>query len=355
MLATDISKRIVENPHKAGSPEWLAVRRQGIGASEVAAVLGMGKYQSPLDVWLEKRGQAGDRTDSPQAEIGRFAEPMIARIYEAKNSLWLTEVPSVRHPVLPFLFASADRMAYREPVEDGGYITPDLWQYPVEIKNRGGMPQGWGEDGTDQVPDEIAIQVHVQLECYDLPYGDVAVLLGGNDFRTYRLHRDATISGPIVEAVEAWWTRFVVGGEQPPLEGPGVAEYLAKKWKQKNRDILKFEASHPVCDTLRDLGAVKALLKQHEQEKQNIEAALKEMIGEAGGIETPVGKVTWNKNKDSEKVDWEAVARELAFNVAVLRDVNTGADEVLAQVTPAHTTVKEGPRVLRVTLYDGEG
>jgi predicted phage-related endonuclease len=42
-------------PH---SPEWHAARRRSIGASEVAAVLGLGAYGSPAEVWAGKVGES---------------------------------------------------------------------------------------------------------------------------------------------------------------------------------------------------------------------------------------------------------------------------------------------------------
>jgi len=36
--------------------QWLELRRQGIGGSDAAAILGMNPWKSPMDVWLEKTG-----------------------------------------------------------------------------------------------------------------------------------------------------------------------------------------------------------------------------------------------------------------------------------------------------------
>src|SRR5690242_20123452 len=159
---------------KPGSKEWLEARRNGLGASEVAAVFGLDKYTSPFDLWLQKKGEAPERVgDSPQARRGRFAEAGIADEYAEVTGDVLVRVPTVKHPDLPILFASADRMAVEAKV-DGAQR--EFWRYPVEIKNRGGFPRGFGESGTDQVPDAIAVQVHVQMACYDLNEARVAVV-----------------------------------------------------------------------------------------------------------------------------------------------------------------------------------
>ena len=47
--------RFIRVPQR--SAEWLALRQQGIGASDVPAVLGLSPYKSRLTLWLEKRGE----------------------------------------------------------------------------------------------------------------------------------------------------------------------------------------------------------------------------------------------------------------------------------------------------------
>lgn len=331
-----------------GSLPWRVARREGLGASEVAAVLGFGKYQSPLTVWLEKKGLAEEREDSPQATVGRFAESAIAQLYEHTTKRELAAAPTVRHRTVPFLFASADRIAllenFRSLIPEGGELVRDTWDHLVEIKNRGGFPSGFGESGTDQVPDEIAIQAHVQMECYDLPRVVVAVLISGNDFRTYPLERNPAIGGPIIEQAAAWWEKHIIGGERPPLEGPNVKEYLAKKFAQKNREILKFEAGTVIDSKILELASVRQSQKELEEERDALEAFLKDTIGEAFGVETPSGLITWGTNKDSVKVDWESVAKVL------------GAEDKAAfdACVEAHTTIKPGPRVFRPKFAFGE-
>lgn len=41
---------------KHNSPEWLAFRRKGIGASDAAAVLGLSKWTTNVELWEEKVG-----------------------------------------------------------------------------------------------------------------------------------------------------------------------------------------------------------------------------------------------------------------------------------------------------------
>ena len=56
--------------------KWLARRRRGITATDVAAILGMSKYATPLDVYLTKRD--GDQKEATYAmQRGNALEPLL--------------------------------------------------------------------------------------------------------------------------------------------------------------------------------------------------------------------------------------------------------------------------------------
>jgi hypothetical protein len=61
---------------------WLTERRKGIGASEAAAVLGLSRYKSPLDVYLDKTGEIGPQDDSERMYWGRKLEGRVTEMKE---------------------------------------------------------------------------------------------------------------------------------------------------------------------------------------------------------------------------------------------------------------------------------
>lgn len=42
---------------QADTPEWHELRSKGFGASEAAAVAGLSQYETPLHVYMRKRGE----------------------------------------------------------------------------------------------------------------------------------------------------------------------------------------------------------------------------------------------------------------------------------------------------------
>lgn len=297
-LATQLAQ------HTPGSKEWLELRRQGLGASEVPAILGFDKYKTPFQLWLEKTNRVPvDPTDSPQARVGRYAESMIANLYADTVGLEVIGVDPKQHPDLPFLFASADRAVFQSP-EDASPVRL------LEIKNRGGLPKGWGEAGSLDIPESVYTQVVIQSACYGIRRVDVAALLGGNDFRIYPIDVPDWLVTEMLERVNDWWQTHVVGDREPTIEGVGAAEYLAKKFREHRDELIE---APDMADQLRALLDMREQQKALDDDVSGLEVAIKARIGDAAGIIVPgIGKVTWKKAKDSTTTDWKALAHSFS-------------------------------------------
>ena len=70
--------------------EWLAYRRQGIGGSDVAAILGISPFRTARDLFDDKLNIASAVDDSGNwvaFEMGHLLEPLVARIFVKKTGL----------------------------------------------------------------------------------------------------------------------------------------------------------------------------------------------------------------------------------------------------------------------------
>lgn len=68
---------------KHNSPEWLAFRRKGIGASDAAAVLGLSKWTTNVELWEEKVGlrQPKNLSDNEHVRYGTAAETPLVKLF----------------------------------------------------------------------------------------------------------------------------------------------------------------------------------------------------------------------------------------------------------------------------------
>lgn len=199
-------------PGDAPLDEWLAARRNGIGASEVAAVCGLSPYEGPLRVWLSK--VAGlDAEDNPAMKWGRRFEDDVLEEFIENH-------PDVKVQAKPGLFADG--------TDSWRLCTPDALgedddgQTLVEVKT--GMSYGdsetWGEPGTDEVPVQYLCQVTWSCDILGLTRWVLPVLLlDQRDYREYRGDFDPEFAALLRGRVGPFWHGNVIGGVEPIADG----------------------------------------------------------------------------------------------------------------------------------------
>jgi putative phage-type endonuclease len=206
--------------------EWLQLRRSGIGGSDVAALLGMSRYTSPFELYLDKRGELPDLPRSPElaraAYWGHRHEAEIAEAFAEIHGLKVRRVGLLRHETEPWRLANLDRQVYGCP--DGPCL--------LECKSRSAYKaHEWGPSGDPNgVPDDEALQTNWYLGVTGYGHAHVGVLINGNDDRYYRIDRDPSLEADVTALARGFWQR-TVDGNPPPVDGSqAVTELLASLW-----------------------------------------------------------------------------------------------------------------------------
>jgi len=152
-------------------------RRNHIGASDMAAIMGLSPWRTPYDVWAEKTGRLVDEAD-PDNEVMALGTLLETGVLDFAGSVLgpIRRNQFRKHPSLPIGgHLDAIRVGTNEPVEakTAGLLGP--------------LREPWGDEGTDHVPDRILIQVHTQclaLAPVEVERAYVAALLGGQGLRS---------------------------------------------------------------------------------------------------------------------------------------------------------------------------
>lgn len=308
----------IAEPEVVGSftPAQLEERRYSLGASEVPAVLGLSKYSSPLDIFLRKTGKVRDTGTSAPAEWGLLLENVIAKKYADTHGVSLILGEKTVHPSEPWMTATPDRLVLKGWGEK--FTDADSIDRGLELKNRNAhVAHLFGESGTDIMPMDIAAQCHWSMLVTQLETWDVAVLIGGNDWRWYRLHRDTEIEATIHEKAHEFWHSHVLADLPPAIDGSeSWTKYIHEKFAKHTEVML--EADENMVMLLRGLAEAKAVVKDGELLVTRAENEVKMLIGDAAGIIAPDGtKATWKRTKDSTGVDYQSLAFELALKAGL--------------------------------------
>lgn len=192
----------------ANTADWHAARRDGIGASEISAVVGLNPWMSAFQLWHEKKGNLpGADPDNPLFYWGHALEPLVAaRFTELHPDLYVAHAGTHRHSEREWQFANLDRLV----------LTAGEPDVPLEIKTTK-YPDGWGPSGSDQIPVHVRCQVTQQMDVFSAPYAWVAVLIGGSDYREYRIDFDEADATALREAGAAFWASLQTDDE-PPID-----------------------------------------------------------------------------------------------------------------------------------------
>lgn len=257
----------------AGAPEqeWHAVRRSGIGGSDVAGILGLaGKYNSPRRVFEKKHGRLADDVDNEYMEVGREIEGFIAYLFGKRTGIQIATPPgTLVHTERSWMLANVDRYA----LDDSGHVAA-----PIECKNRSEYQITDWEDG---VPDAPALQAHWYMAVGGWSYAWVAALVGGNKLRYHRLERDEEMVGELIDFCGQWYQRHIVEGFPPPADGlEDTKNILGLLWHAKADDIVEVDLAKA-----KDLRARRADLREQAKTVDNeltaVENEMRLLTGEA--------------------------------------------------------------------------
>lgn len=299
--------------HVQDSPEWHEARRSSLGASEVAAVLGLSPWQTPLTVWRAKVLGEVNEIDPEASFHGHRMEPVIAdwiRKFHPEVGP-VSDGMSILSGDCPWLTATPDRMA--------GHI-------PIELKT---ARRAW-EDG---VPDYYRVQSLVQQGILGAEYGWVAVNFGAgpNRYELYRIDFDPIAWEQIVRITGEWWQAHVVEGVAPD---PVTSAEAAELWP--GDEAATIEGDERLYELWETYGLMQAEQVEVSQQLDAVKLELQKAMKDAVAL-TYQGRelFTWKPRKGATR--WDTKALEA--------DMPELADKYKVQGAPTRTflrkTVKE--------------
>jgi putative phage-type endonuclease len=191
-------------------------RRGYIGSSDIAAILGISPWKTPYQLWLEKTSeQKPEDFDSPVLKRGRRVEPYICELLEQDRGVWIVDRNvRVQHPEYDFLWAESD---FTYAIDDEP-LTGLANLGHGECKSVGWNGEGWGPEGSQEVPPYYLAQVYFALACNGLREATVAAAFSYDELRTCRFESEPEIQAELVKQAVNFWNNHVLAGVPPPAK-----------------------------------------------------------------------------------------------------------------------------------------
>ena len=284
-------------------------RTRYLGGSDIGAILGVSKYRSAVDVWLEKTGRSIIEKTSLPMRFGQFTEDFVAREYTLATGYGLAiHEEAIVHPLYAYMHGHIDRFVLEKDlplVDERGKIQAARI---LECKTANPFTQSdWGEVGTDQVPMSYLVQCIWYMMLTKIKRTDLAVLFGNADFRIYEISRDSELEQMILDRAIHFWENHVLKDIPPPA----VSESDYKSLFSQSTQSKAIEATSETSELVKKLTQINQQVEQYEAQisdiKQNIMAQMQD-----AEVLTWNGKTlaTWKAPKPSLRLDAKRFAEE---------------------------------------------
>ena len=286
---------IVARTREMTREEWLEERRKGIGGSDAAAVAGLSRYRTPIQVYMEKLGLIEPPEENEAMYWGKKLEDLVAEEFSLRTGLKVRRRNAIlRHPEHPFMLANVDRLIVGK---DEGLECKTTSAYRADE---------WKDD---EIPWEYAIQCHHYMAVTGYSAWWIAVLIGGNRFMYKRIERDEEIIRNLIKIESDFWHNHVLKQIPPDPDGSPASTELVK---QLYPDSNGLEVDLP--------SAVERWIQQYEQAAEEEKAAAERKEEAANNIKMLLGeyeiglyrdwRITWRK-VSSSRLDTKRLKTEM--------------------------------------------
>ena len=281
--------------------EWLELRKNGIGASEVASVIGISPWDSPFALFLRKTGQCPPIEENQAMKMGHLLEPIVVQLWEEATGFKAVK-------------ASAKDIIYQDPGHPWRIVTPDRIAYEIN-PSTGKKQKVLVEAKTSSMsfdPDNLPVyyiaQCQYQMHVTGIHVCYLCWLTAGREFGYTRIEYDAEFAEWLASEVDRFWNNCVLGGEEP--EAISVAD-LAVKVPRSTPDK-PIEADPKALEDIASLREKKAQYEALGKEIEGLQDSLKMYMEDCEAITDTDGNVlvTWKSGKDRTSFDSKAFATE---------------------------------------------
>ena len=262
---------------------FLLDRKLGIGGSDIAPIMNLSPYSTPLEVYRDKMNpEVLYEEESEDLKRGKRVERYILQeYYEANDCAVEVNLPTVIHPEYPFMRGNIDARVVGQNVI-------------VEAKSTKCPIAKW-EEG---IPQYYRTQVAYYAMLSNADRVDVAVLFSNWQYACFTYWRDSEYEALIKEAVINFWNNHIIPGIPPEPSTPAELQTVYPKIENAKTIKADNEIREKVCQWQ------EAAIKRKELEKQEekLKIEIQKFMGDAGILDAGFCKVAL-KERTASRLD----------------------------------------------------
>lgn len=287
--------------------DWHAWRSEGVGGSDIAALLGLSSFSSPYKLWCEKVGLLPPTESTPRQRIGQRMEPVLAAEFHDATGLWIAGSQTwCEHAEHRHRRCTVDGFVYdslHDPTLDG--IQLGTWE--AKTDGRYGWPDG--------PPANIRAQCVWQMGVTGVEHCWLTVMFAGFRCETFEIDWDAEGAKAdwdlMCERADRFWFDHVCTGNPPPIDGSdATADAIATIWPEHTPGVAV--DLDDLAEQLTERADLKEAIKADKARLAELDNAIKARLADAElGTVAGVPLLTYRQQTRAEHVVAESTFRVL--------------------------------------------
>lgn len=281
--------------------EWLAYRRQGLGGSDAASVLGISPFRTAMDLYYDKRNLPieDDEGNWVAMEVGTLLEDLVARIFAKKTGLKIYRRKCMfQHPAHPWMLADLDFLV---EMPDGSTAILECKTTNYNARDK------WEYDGKPIVPVYYESQGRHYMAVMNLNRVYYCCLYGNNEDEAIirRIDRDMSYEMELIMLEQDFWENNVLAKSPPPYwedSGELILESLRRTLGPANKDVPPVSLNNAQSARVTRFLELQEEKRRYDADADAIEAEMKRLkaliVADMGTSCSAISKdgctVTWN-------------------------------------------------------------
>ncbi|MGK2908786.1 MAG: YqaJ viral recombinase family protein [Sphingobium sp.] len=261
-----------------------AFRSSVVGASEVAALFGASPWLTHFELWHRKNGTIAtpDFGGNERIEWGIRLESVIVEAACERYGYRPLETPK-RLENGKGLGGHPDKMV----------MCPKRGRGILEVKTADWLvAKKWG----DEPPINYLLQNQSYQGLAGVDWGDVIVLVGGNELRRFEYSFRPVIYADIEARVSAFW-RSIEAGTPPAPDYTRDGDAIVESFGEPTAEVADLRHDIAADNLAAEFLTAKAAAKEASDRADTLKAELMMKIGTAGAVVLEQHKITANQTK----------------------------------------------------------